>query len=111
MTTKHLYPIALGLFRRLLRIRRGRRKSSSLPAVVWTGAWLSLVERLLWEQDVGGSNPLAPTIAAGRSRLGGFWLGRRFWNQGVVGAMALARIFRPAKTAMQSGRAKTHKWV
>ena len=25
--------------------------------------------------------------------------------------MALARIFRPAKTAMQSGRAKTHKWV
>jgi hypothetical protein len=25
--------------------------------------------------------------------------------------MAIARIFRPAKTAMQSGRAKTHKWV
>ena len=25
--------------------------------------------------------------------------------------MALARIYRPAKTAMQSGRAKTHKWV
>jgi ETC complex I subunit-like protein len=23
----------------------------------------------------------------------------------------LARIYRPAKTAMQSGRAKTHKWV
>jgi len=25
--------------------------------------------------------------------------------------MAEARIFRPAKTAMQSGRAQTHKWV
>jgi hypothetical protein len=27
------------------------------------------------------------------------------------GAMALARISRPAKTAMQSGRARTRKWV
>jgi hypothetical protein len=25
--------------------------------------------------------------------------------------MALARIYRPAKTAMQAGRAKTRKWV
>ncbi len=25
--------------------------------------------------------------------------------------MALARIYRPAKTAMQAGRAKTQKWV
>jgi len=25
--------------------------------------------------------------------------------------MALARIYRPSKTAMQSGRAKTRKWV
>ena len=26
------------------------------------GAWLSLVERSLWERDVAGSNPVAPTI-------------------------------------------------
>ncbi len=27
-----------------------------------SGAWLSLVERQLWELDVAGSNPVAPTI-------------------------------------------------
>ena len=32
------------------------------------GAWRSLVARLLWEQDVGGSNPLAPTIPLSISR-------------------------------------------
>jgi hypothetical protein len=26
-------------------------------------------------------------------------------------AMALARIYQPSKTAMQSGRAQTHKWL
>jgi hypothetical protein len=29
------------------------------------GAWRSLVAHLLWEQGVGGSNPLAPTAKAG----------------------------------------------
>jgi hypothetical protein len=27
----------------------------------WFGAWLSLVERLVRDQEAGGSNPLAPT--------------------------------------------------
>ena len=29
------------------------------------GTWRSLVARLLWEQDVAGSNPVVPTIYAG----------------------------------------------
>ena len=37
----------------------------------YIGAWRSLVAHLLWEQGVGGSNPLAPTsnfkyLAVGR---------------------------------------------
>src|SRR5262249_6811054 len=60
------------------------------------GAWLSLVERLLGEQDVGGSNPLAPTIIVR--------------PEGTV-SMARARIFRPTKNAMQSGTAMTKCWV
>jgi hypothetical protein len=31
-------------------------------------------------------------------------------NYGVIGPMT-AKIYRPAKTAMQSGKAKTHLWV
>jgi hypothetical protein len=38
-------------------------------ATLGDGAWLSLVERLLWEQDVGGSNPLAPTTESQCSTL------------------------------------------
>ena len=57
------------------------------------GAWRSLVAHLLWEQGVAGSNPAAPTIHADTRR-----------------AMT-ARIYKPAKTAMQSGQAKTKEWV
>ena len=32
--------------------------------MVASGAWRSLVARLLWEQEVGGSNPSAPTSLA-----------------------------------------------
>ena len=27
------------------------------------GAWLSLVERLVWDQEVAGSNPAAPILS------------------------------------------------
>jgi hypothetical protein len=33
------------------------------------GAWRSLAARLLWEQEVGGSNPLAPTSLRFKTKL------------------------------------------
>src|SRR3982750_280291 len=35
------------------------------------GVWRSLVAHLLWEQGVGGSNPLTPTIFCGLRRRSG----------------------------------------
>ena len=35
---------------------------------IFFGAWLSLVERLVRDQEAGGSNPLAPTIFYGHGR-------------------------------------------
>ncbi len=36
-------------------------QSMKLGYIAAFGVWRSLVARLLWEQDVGGSNPLTPT--------------------------------------------------
>jgi hypothetical protein len=36
-------------------------ESQASPPVFVFGAWLSLVERLVRDQEAGGSNPLAPT--------------------------------------------------
>ena len=44
-------------------LRRPRYSAADFEAVV-TGAWRSPVAHLLWEQGVGGSNPLAPTFVA-----------------------------------------------
>src|SRR4030095_5328401 len=52
-----------------LALRRGPEASPSccfivsVCYVVRVGAWLSLVERTVRDREVGGSNPLAPTIS------------------------------------------------
>ena len=53
------------------------------------GAQRSLVAHLVWDQRVAGSNPAAPTIIY----------------------MKKAKIYIPAKTAMQSGRGKLKNWI
>ena len=44
--------------------RAAMRLFGRQQACVCVGMWRSLVARLLWEQDVAGSNPVIPTIFA-----------------------------------------------
>ena len=39
----------------------GMSRDKDVAKLVKFGAWLSLVERLVRDQEAGGSNPLAPT--------------------------------------------------
>ena len=47
----------------------GTRKGGQPELLNTFGTWRSLVARLLWEQDVAGSNPVVPTISCGRSSM------------------------------------------
>jgi hypothetical protein len=46
-------------------------RPGSTPGVDSFGTWLNLVERLLREQEVAGSNPAVPTTLLTPPRLGG----------------------------------------
>ena len=46
--------------------------------------WLSLVERLLWEQDAAGSNPVVRTIQPKVALEGGLWLLCYFRNSDAL---------------------------
>ncbi len=42
--------------------KRYKRKQSKVHPFWEIGDWLSLVEHLIWDQGVIGSNPISPTI-------------------------------------------------
>ena len=61
---------------------------------------------MVWDQRVAGSNPATPTIIAI-----GFWPADGRQPGKLRGTGMLARIYKPARTAMQSGNAATTKWL
>src|SRR5262249_62422129 len=65
------------------------------------------VEHLIWGQGVAGSNPAAPTRTARSVTV------RKIANKSerLGPRMSVARIYKPAKTAMQSGARNTKAWV
>ncbi len=50
----------LSLVERLVRDQDAAGSSPVIPTIVYNGMWLSLVERLVWDQDAAGSNPVTP---------------------------------------------------
>jgi hypothetical protein len=46
----------------IMRAYRNAVRVSQAPVSLFVGEWLSLVEHLVRDQGVGGSNPLSPTI-------------------------------------------------
>jgi ETC complex I subunit-like protein len=66
-----------------------------------SGTYNGLIEvGLIWEQGVASSNPAAPTNEV-----------RSFKAATEATPKMIARIFKPARTAMQSGEARTKEWV
>ena len=57
--------------------RIGRRTLTAVRSGLRVGAWLSLVERSVWDRDVAGSNPVAPTNSLTFVRV---WSARPFWS-------------------------------
>jgi hypothetical protein len=60
----HIQFEILGGFSQLARVGRRQNdvKCSKIWGLTFVGEWLSLVEHLVRDQGVGGSNPLSPTI-------------------------------------------------
>jgi hypothetical protein len=57
------------------------------------GAWLSLVERLVRDQEVGGSNPLAPTNSFNNLQANDQWALWRLPRSSAVGLAAKRSVF------------------